>query len=149
MALFGKMNVLKQTLGIVLIALIIGFSVNFLRSESLPMFVSQDSDSAQGKHIEQISIEKARAALKTGRAFFLDLRPVNAFTKSHILGAMNFPAEEIYSLLPQIDRQIPKDAEVILYGVDKKDAGPAEVASLLQMMGYGNVKIVEDENLRR
>lgn len=143
------MNVLKQALAIAVLALIIGLSVNFLRFESLPMFVSQDSDSTHGKHIEQISIEKALAILKTGRAFFLDLRPANAFTKSHIPGAMNFPSEEIYGLLPQIDRQIPKEAEVILYGVDKEDPGPAEVAPLLQMMGYGNVKIVEEEKVRR
>jgi len=113
-ALFGKINVLKQTLGIALIALIIGFSVNFLRSESLPMFVSQDSDSTQGKHIEQISIEKALASLKTGRAFFLDLRSAEAFAKSHFPGALNFPAKEIYGLLARIDQKIPKDAEVIL-----------------------------------
>ncbi|MDP2798959.1 MAG: rhodanese-like domain-containing protein [Deltaproteobacteria bacterium] len=78
------------------------------------MFVSQDSDSTQGKHIEQISIEKALASLKTGRAFFLDLRPRDVFAKSHIPGALNFPAKEIYGLLAQIDQRIPKDAEVIL-----------------------------------
>jgi hypothetical protein len=124
MSLFGKMNVLKQTLGIALIALVVGMSVNFLRSESLPMFVSQDTGSTQGGQIEQISIEQARTALKTGRAFFLDLRPANAFTKSHIPGAMNFPSEEIYGLLVRIDQKIPKDAEVILYGVDKEGCWP-------------------------
>jgi rhodanese-related sulfurtransferase len=140
----GKMGIIKQAAGIALIALVVGMSVNFLRSESLPMFVSQDSDSTQGKHIEQISIEKARAILKTGRAFFLDVRSAEAFAKSHFSGALNFPAKEIYGLLARIDQRIPKDAEVILYGVDKKDIGPAEVASLLQMMGYGNVKIVAE-----
>jgi rhodanese-related sulfurtransferase len=138
----GKMSIIKQATGISLIALVVGMSVNFLRSENLPIFLSQDTGSTQGGQIEQISIEQARAALKTGRAFFLDLRPRDVFAKSHILGAMNFPSEEIYGLLAQIDQEIPKDAEVILYGVDNKDTGPAEVASLLQMMGYGNVKIV-------
>jgi rhodanese-related sulfurtransferase len=139
------MNVLKQALAIAVLALIIGFSVNFLRSESLPMFVSQNSDLTQGKHIEQISIEKARTALKTGRAFFLDLRSRDVFAKSHVPGALNFPVAEIYGLLASIDQQIPKDAEVILYGVDKGDSAPSEVASTLQMMGYVNVKIVGDE----
>jgi rhodanese-related sulfurtransferase len=138
------MNTLKQALGIALIALVVGMSVNFLRSESLPMFVSQDSDSTQGKHIEQISIEKARAALKSGRAFFLDVRSAEAFAKSHFPGALNFPAKEIYGLLARIDRQIPKEAEVILYGANKEDSAPSDVASLLKMMGYGNVRIVAE-----
>lgn len=137
------MNTLKQALGISLIALVVGMSVNFLRSESLPMFVSQDTGSTQSGQIEQISIEKARTALKTGRAFFLDLRPKDVFAKSHIPGALNFPAKEIYGLLAQIDQKIPKDAEIVLYGADKEDRAPAEVASLLQMMGYGNVRIME------
>ncbi len=143
------MRTLREACGIAVLALIIGFSVNYTRSDGLPIFLSQDTGSTQSGKIKQISIEQARAALKTGRAFFLDLRPANAFTKSHIPGAMNFPSEEIYGLLPQIDRQIPKEAEVILYGVDKEDPGPAEVAPLLQMMGYGNVKIVEDEKRGR
>lgn len=138
------MTVLKQTLGIAILAMIIGFSVNFLRSDSLPIFVSQNSGLNQSGQIEQISIEQARAALKTGKAFFLDLRSAEAFAKSHVPGALNFPSMEIYSLLAQIDQQIPKDAEVILYGVDKGDSAPSEVASTLQMMGYGNVKIVAE-----
>ncbi|MDP3028623.1 MAG: rhodanese-like domain-containing protein [Deltaproteobacteria bacterium] len=108
------MNALKQALGISLIALVVGMSVNFLRSESLPMFVSQDSDSTQGKHVEQISTQKAQTILKSGRAFFLDVRSAEAFAKSHFPGALNFPAKEIYGLLAQIDQRIPKDAEVIL-----------------------------------
>lgn len=138
------MTVLKQTLGIAILAMIIGFSVNFLRSESLPIFVPKGSDLNQGGQVEQLSIEQARAALKAGKAFFLDLRPRDIFAKSHIPGALNFPAKEIYGLLAQIDQRVPKDAEVILYGVDKEDPGPADVAPLLQMMGYGNVKIVAE-----
>jgi rhodanese-related sulfurtransferase len=142
MRLKGKMSIIKQAAGISLIALVVGMSVNFLRSENLPIFVSQDSDSTQSGQIKQISIEQAHAALKAGRAFFLDVRSAEAFAKSHVPGALNFPSMEIYGLLAQIDQKIPKDTEVILYGTDKNDPAPSEVASLLQMMGYGNVKIV-------
>jgi rhodanese-related sulfurtransferase len=138
------MRTLREACGIAVLALIIGFSVNYTRLDTLPIFLSQDTGSTQSGQIEQISIEKARAALKTGRAFFLDLRSGEAFGKSHVPGALNFPAKEIYGLLARIDQRIPKDAEVILYGANKEDSAPSDVASLLQMMGYGNVKIVAE-----
>ena len=74
----------------------------------------------------------------------MDLRSVNAFTKSHIPGAINYPAEEIYGQLANIELQIPKDAEIVLYGIDKEDSAPMEVALLIEMLGYRHIKIMAE-----
>jgi len=125
------MTTLKQALLITLIAFVVGLSVNFVRSDGLPVFSPDGEDPEEA---EQISVEQGRAILKLGRSFFVDLRPVDAFTKSHIPGAINYPAEEIYGQLGAIEQQIPKDTEIVLYGVDKEDSAPMEVASLIEML---------------
>lgn len=138
------MKTLKQALLIALTALVAGISVNFVRSDGLPVFFSEYANTADGGDAEQISIEQGRAILKIGKSFFVDLRSADAFSKVHILGAINFPAEEIYGQLGIIEQQIPKDAEIVLYGVDKEDLTPTEVAPLIMMLGYRHIKIVAE-----
>ena len=141
------MKTLKQALLIALTAIVAGISVNFVRSDGLPVFFSEyanTADRGDAEQAEQISIEQGRAILKIGKSFFVDLRYADAFSKVHILGAINFPAEEIYGQLAIIEQQIPKDAEIVLYGVDKEDSAPTEVAPLIMMLGYRHIKILAD-----
>ena len=135
------MKALKQALLITLMAFVVALSVNFVRSDGLPVFSPDGEDPEEA---EQISVEQGRAILKSGSCFFVDLRHVDAFTKSHIPGAINFPAEEIYGQLAAIEQQIPKDAEIVLYVVDKEDPAPTEVASIIEMLGYRHIKILTE-----
>lgn len=141
------MKTLKQALLISLMALVVGVSVNFVRPDGLPVFFSEDTYSADGEdtgQAEQISIEQGSAILKIGQSFFIDLRSADVFTKSHIPCAINYPAEEIYGQLANIEQQLPKDAEIVIYGIDKEDPAPMEVASLIEMLGYLNIKILAE-----
>jgi len=141
------MKTLKQALLIALTAFVAGVSVNFVRSDGLPVFFSEYANTADGgdaEQAEQISIEQGRAILKIGKSFFVDLRSADAFSKVHILGAINFPAEEIYGQLAIIEQQIPKDAEIILYGIGNEDPVPTEVASIIEMLGYRHIKILTE-----
>jgi len=141
------MKTLKQALLITLTAIVAGISVNFVRSDGLPVFFPEYTNTADGgdaEQAEQISIEQGRAILKIGKSFFIDLRSADAFSKVHILGAINFPAEEIYGQLANIELQIPKDAEIVLYGIDNEDPVPTEVASIIEMLGYRYIKILTD-----
>ena len=141
------MKTLKQALLIALTAIVAGISVNFVRPDGLPVFFSEYTNTAEGgdaEQAEQISIEQGRAILKIGKSFFVDLRSIDAFTKFHIPGAINFPAEKIYGQLAIIELQIPKDAEIVLYGVDNEDPVSTEVASIIEMLGYRNIKILAE-----
>ena len=141
------MKTLKQALLIALTALVAGISVNFVRSDGLPVFFPEYTNTADwgdAEQAEQISIEQGRAILKIGKSFFLDMRSADAFAKFHIPSAINFPAEEIYGQLAIIEQQIPKDAEIVLYGIDNDDPVPTEVASIIEMLGYRHIKILTD-----
>ena len=68
------MKALKQALLITLMALVVGVSVNFVRSDGLPVFSPDGEDPEEA---EQISVEQGLAILKSGSCFFVDLRPVD------------------------------------------------------------------------
>jgi len=137
-------KIFRQAFTVSLLALIVGLSINFIRSDGLPIFVSQDDELFQADQIPQISIEEAQAILKNKEVFFIDLRPINSFNKSHILGSLNFPAEDVYGMIESIHLKIPMDTKIILYGVGKEDTSPSEVASLLLMMGYSNIYTLKE-----
>ena len=138
------MYILKQAFAVSLLALIVGLAVNFVRSDGVPLFPSPSDDLFKKDKIKQISIVEAQNLLKSREAFFIDLRPTDSFNISHIPGSVNFPAEIIYGMLATFSQHVPMEGKIILYGIDKKDTSPSEVASLFQMMGYNSIYIMTE-----
>jgi rhodanese-related sulfurtransferase len=141
------MNAIKQAAGIALLALILGFSINHIRQDGLSVIESQEDlfpQSLEEKELEGISIEDAQEILNAGKSIFVDLRPKNDFERSHIPKSVNFPSKHTHNLFAFLDQQISKQTEIILIGADKEDDTPTEVALVLQMMGYENVKIMAE-----
>lgn len=138
------MYILKQAFTVSLLALTVGLAANFIRPDGVSLFPSQSDAVFKKDKIKQISIVEARNLLKSREAFFIDLRPTDSFNISHIFGSVNFPAETIYGMLARFSQQIPREGKIILYGIDAKDISPSDVASLLQMMGYGSIYIMTE-----
>jgi len=138
------MYILKQAFTVSLLALIVGLVVNFIRSDGVSLFPSPSDDLFKKDKIKQISLVEAQKLLKSREAFFIDLRPTDSFNISHISGSVNFPAKIIYGMLATFSQQIPMEGKIILYGIDKEDTSPSEVASLLQMMGYSRIYIMTE-----
>ena len=93
---------------------------------------------------KKVISQKTQNLLKDGESFFIDLRPTDSFHTSHIPGSHSFPAEIIYGMLARFSQEVPLKAKIVLYGTDEGDTSPSEVASLLQMMGYGSIYIMTD-----
>lgn len=138
------MYILKQAFTVSLLALTVGLAANFIRPDGVSLFPSQSDAVFKKDKIKQISIVEAQNLLKSREAFFIDLRPTDSFNISHISGSVNFPAETIYGMLARFSQQIPREGKIILYGIDAKDISPSDVASLLQMMGYGSIYIMTE-----
>lgn len=67
------MKTLKQAYLIALTAIVAGISVNFVRSDGLPVFFSEyanTADRGDAEQAEQISIEQGRGYLKDWKEFF-------------------------------------------------------------------------------
>jgi len=141
------MNTIKQAAGIALLALLIGFSINYIRQDGLSVIESQEDlfpQSLEEKEFESISIEDAQEILNAGKAIFVDLRAKDVFDHSHIPESVNFPSKNTHNLFAFLDQQTSKQTEIILIGADKEDNAPTETGLLLQMMGYENVKIMAE-----
>lgn len=54
--------------------------------------------------ITRINLNDALAAYQADNATFIDVRSAEAFTQSHIAGAINFPIEQMELTVPQLDR---------------------------------------------
>ena len=142
-----QLNTIKQAVGIALLAVILGFSFNYIRQDGLPVIESQEDlflQCLEEKELESITIKDAQEILNTGKAVFVDLRPEDDFNRSHIPESHNFPSENIYDLLTFLDQKISKQTEIIFLGADREDDAPAETALFLQMMEYENVKIMAE-----
>ena len=138
------MNILKQAFAVSLLALIVALVVNLIRSDGIPLFPSHSNDLVNKDQIKQISLEEAQNLLEKKEALFVDLRPSDSFNLTRIPGSLNFPYKTIYGMLASFSQQIPINARIILYGINKEDTSPWEVASLLQLMGYSNIYIMID-----
>jgi len=138
------MYIVKQAFAVSLLALIVGLAANFIRSDGISLFPSPGDDLFKNDKIKQISLVEAQNLLKSSETFFIDVRPTDSFTISHIPGSLNFPAEIVYGMLAGVSQRIPMKANIILYGTDKEDTSPFEVASLLQMMGYSSIYIMTE-----
>jgi 3-mercaptopyruvate sulfurtransferase SseA len=61
-----------------------------------PVFTQSSENLPQSEaDVPRISLEEARAALESGAAVVVDVRPPDAFEASHIAGAISLPLAEI------------------------------------------------------
>lgn len=61
-----------------------------------PVFTQSSENLPQSEaEVPRISLEEAKAALESGAAVVVDVRPPDAFAASHVAGAVNIPLLEI------------------------------------------------------
>lgn len=70
--------------------------------------ISQLSDTTE---IARVEPDEAKAAYDSGEAIFVDVRPRESYTGSHIPGALSIPLDELQNRLDELD---PEDW-IILY----------------------------------
>jgi len=61
------------------------------------------SEEEQDALVPRISLNKAKSALDSGSALFLDVRTAEAFQTEHITGAINIPLAELESRISELD----------------------------------------------
>lgn len=78
-----------------------------------------------------------------GEAVIVDARSPETFAKGHIRGARSLPVGEAERRLPELSRQVPKDAMLVVYcnGFGCHDS--MELGKKLQQAGYEQVFVYE------
>ncbi|MDR3556071.1 MAG: rhodanese-like domain-containing protein [Syntrophobacteraceae bacterium] len=136
---------LKQGGLIVLIALAISLSVNFIRSGGLPLLPSPSSKAAangsRSSDEPLVTMEEARALFLAHGAVFIDARPEQDYRSGHIQGALNLPANSFDRALPSLQTRISPDAFLIAYCDGEHCSLSREVAAQLVANGFSHVAV--------
>lgn len=138
-------SVFRQVISLILISLILGVLVNWIRSDSLPLLgdwspetrLTLDSGASM-----MISLEDAKELCTSNTVIFLDARSPEHYKKGHIRCALNIPWQSLDEYLDRVLDEIPDDAWIVTY-CDGEDCSLSEdLAKELLSMGYEKVRVL-------
>jgi len=134
-----------QTGSIVLLAVILAFLVNQIRSDRLPLVADWSPEARltidSGASMV-ISLDEARDRFSSRTAVFLDTRSPELYELGHILGARNFPWEAVDKHFDAVMADISIDALIIAYCDGEACAQSKDLALELFYRGYENVRVL-------
>jgi len=138
-------EVLWQSGAILLIALILGLIINYLRPDSLEIFEDWYPKTQMIQHPKKnltISFDEAKKLFFSRKAIFLDARSPELYQWGHIPGARNLPLDTFDEHFHKLMAHIPRDTMIITY-CDGNGCGLSnELAILLIDNGYTNVRVL-------
>jgi rhodanese-related sulfurtransferase len=137
-----------QSLAVLILALGIGLSVNFLRDQRLPLVKdlsggAQLNSASKGDDLN-IALEDAEALYFAQQVVFLDARSREQYRRGHIEGAKSLPWEDFDRRFPQVMSGISYDAVIITYCDGESCSLSRELASALMAKGYDQVRVLVD-----
>jgi len=137
-------EILWQSVLIILIAAGISLSVNHFRQGGLPLVRSPEAGLSGSKTAGEpvVSIEEARALFLTNGAVFIDARPAEVYRSGHIKGAINLPEDSLEESLSVIMEQVPPDSLMITYCDGESCSLSKEAALELSARGYSHVQVL-------
>jgi rhodanese-related sulfurtransferase len=114
--ILGRLRVMvRQGVGILLLAGILAVLANAARPQSLPLFApplwKQETDASQ----QAVSIEEAERLFVYKKAVFIDARSPELYAASHIQGARNIPEDSGENFLKEKLADLPEDSILIVY----------------------------------
>jgi Leu/Phe-tRNA-protein transferase len=115
--------VIPIVVGVVVLAVVIGailFSESRLSTAtsaagniSVPVTTAQAQPASQipFPNVPRISLQETVSKLDSGQVVLVDVRSEDSYDKSHVVGAISIPEEEVGSRL----NELPRDKEIVLY----------------------------------
>lgn len=133
-------NMLTEMLAIVLVAAILGVGLE-------PRFpgVAQPTSTPRPENKAQaasVSLAEVKEKLNTGdNMVLLDARTLEEYQAGHIKGAISLPLIEFTERYAQIEGQLSKDSELVVYCNGSSCGLSTAVAEALLAKGYGRVRV--------
>jgi hypothetical protein len=80
---------------------------------SVPVTTAQAQPTSQipFPSVPRISLDETKSKLESGQVVLVDVRSKNSYDKSHAVGAVSIPEDELGSRL----NELPRDKEIVLY----------------------------------
>jgi rhodanese-related sulfurtransferase len=106
---------------------------------------SSNDAHSETKTINDLSSKDAERIVAAGTVSVIDLRSEGLFEQSHPPGAISMPAVRFYSMVEQIQKEIPSESGILLYGKGVDENRISDIAKVLQMMGYRKIYILDED----
>ena len=137
-------NNIIEICSIVLFGICLGLGFNLISKNRIPYVTPSKSEMYAEKNIHRITVSEAKNRFDFNKSIFLDARDAEAYKKGTIPGALNLPTGEFAIYYPQMERSLPKDANIVVFcsGVDCLSS--YYLAVELIKMDYNNIELFED-----
>jgi len=134
-----------QTFAVLVISAVVGFCINALRSDGVPIIGDWSTSSkltiSTGENIE-ISVQDARRLCLEDKAIVLDARSPEEYQAGHIDCAVNLPWLSFDEYFQNISEKLPEDKIIITYCDGETCSLSKDLAMTLIDMGFKNVKVL-------
>lgn len=135
----------RESLTIVVIALLFSVFANWIRSDGLSWRADWSAQSIarqQLQELQTIPLARAWELFADGRALFLDARDPGSYMLGHLPGALNVPPEQADSFVEEIKAMVDSGMVPIAYCDGANCPLSPKLAEALQEMGVQGVKIL-------
>lgn len=138
-----KKKIIRESAAMVLLAALLGFGVNLFHPKG---FILVSREFLALKKIVSLSTVEARIKFDSASAVFIDSRDAEEFSRGHIQGARNIPAEPESDARKRIrEADIPPSKELVLYCLGKSCGSSEALARLFVLEGYRrNIYVMEE-----
>jgi 3-mercaptopyruvate sulfurtransferase SseA len=135
---------LWQTPALILLALVMGISVNQWRSDGLALVgdpAAMASLAPGGTTEPMVDLAEARRFFDLGQVLFLDARPAEQYADGHIRGALNLAWPRAESEFIHIADRLATAGVIIAYCDGETCMLSHELARFLADMGFADVRV--------
>jgi rhodanese-related sulfurtransferase len=141
------LSTLRQTGAILLIASVVGLTVNYFRHDRLPLVATQTaltpSTSSTGADLT-VSLKEAGFLFFSHEAVFIDARPEVDFHLGHIPGAISLPWEDFEARFQEAMAGVPSDSAVVTYCDGEACNLSHELTFALIGKGYSQTRVLQN-----
>ncbi len=138
-------KLLVQCLSILALSAVVGFGVNAVRPDGLPLaLAAQSSVKLNQDQGGEIGIKDAALLFVSGRAVFLDARSQFEFEQGHIQGAISLPPREFAAQYQDIKPLLLAKETVITYCDGENCPLSHSLAKHLRDAGLKNVYVLKN-----
>ncbi len=138
-------QIIWQSISILVISLIIGLFVNYIRPDGIPLNGNRTSESQMvlpnGKSLV-ISIDDAKKYFESASAVFLDARSAKDYNNGHIKGAINLPWHEFDMYFDKVVPNLSEDKVIIAYCDGMACSLSKDLALALFDLGFSKVYVL-------
>ena len=132
-------RIILQTIAIVCLGTLLGFSVNYSLDD--PLSLQYEAKETSEKY-PVVDYETAKEYADTGTAIFIDAREPAEYKAGHIQGSINIPAYQFGEYFEKVGQALPKeDVPIIVYCQGDPCDQSHIVLEHLSTMGYQNLHI--------